>query len=218
MTPAGDVAEEARRPFVARVVRGAASGAVAGLVGTLGMSLLMLPAQRIGLLGTQPPRRMSDRAFDTMGLGRRVDERERRLGTSVTHLGIGAVAGAALGGFRGALDGPRLTPVVGTAFGAAFWALAYVVVAPAIELFPRPDRDRPGRPPVMLAAHIIYGIATATLIEAFLGDQASRPSASPVTSASMPTTIDPPRFKTARPIAPNSASRQDSSMKVENVV
>jgi hypothetical protein len=144
----------------------------------------MLPAQRIGLLGTQPPRRMSDRALATMGLGRRVDERERRLGTSVTHLGIGSVAGAALGGFRGAMDGPRLTPVVGTAFGAGFWALAYVVVAPALELFPRPDRDRPGRPPVMLAAHIVYGIATAVLIEGLLGDRTRRPDVSAASNVS----------------------------------
>jgi hypothetical protein len=173
MTPAGAVPGARERPLVERVVRGAASGAVAGLAGTLGMSLLMLPAQRLGLLGTQPPRRLSDRVIDTAGLGSHVDEPQRRAGTTLTHLATGAIAGAVLGGFRGAAKGPRLTPVAGTLFGAGFWAMAYVLVAPAIELFPRPDRDRPGRPPVMLAAHVIYGVITAILIEAMLGGSAA---------------------------------------------
>ena len=169
MTPAGERPEAEPRSLVERVARGAAGGAVAGLAGTIGMSLLMLPAQRLGLLGTQPPRRLSDRLIETVGLGSHVDEPKRQAGTTLTHLGTGALAGAVLGGFRGAGASPQLTPLVGTAFGAAFWAVAYVLVAPAIELLPRPDHDRPGRPPVMFAAHVIYGVITAMLIEGFQG-------------------------------------------------
>ena len=152
-------------PADTSAIRPAVIGAGAGIVGTLTMSLLMLPARWAGLLGTQPPRRVSDRALQALGLDREVDESERRVGTTVAHLAIGAGAGAVAGFLRarGGRLGPG--PVVGAAFGSALWAVNYIVVAPALELFPPPQRDRPGRPPVMFAANVLFGVVTTTLVD-----------------------------------------------------
>jgi hypothetical protein len=161
---AGDAIHQAQ-PTHSSILRSAAVGAASGVAGTLVMSALMLPAQWVGLLGTQPPRRVSDRALDHLGLGRRVGEQDRRVGTVVTHLAIGVGSGAALGILRNVVGSRAPAAGVGLAFGAALWAVNYIAVAPALELFPPPDRDRPGRPPVMFAANMLYGAVTASLID-----------------------------------------------------
>jgi hypothetical protein len=149
------------------MIRAGVVGALAGMTGTLAMSALMLPAQRLGVLGTQPPRLISDRLVPGAagGMGRHATERERRLGTVFVHLGVGAAAGAALSVGRAVGLAPRLTPPIAVAFGCAFWAVNYVGIAPAIDLLPSPDRDRPGRPIVMLLAHALFGVVSGALIE-----------------------------------------------------
>ena len=52
------------------VIRELTAGAVAGAVGTVVMSTLMLTAQRAGLLGEQPPRKLSDAVLDAVAYGR----------------------------------------------------------------------------------------------------------------------------------------------------
>lgn len=154
------------QPTARGILKAAGIGAVAGTIGTLAMSALMLPATWLGILGTQPPRRITDRMVDAGGSGWRTRERERRIGTALVHLGIGVGAGAALGIARELGIAPRLTPVKGLAIGSAFWAINYIGIAPALGMLPRPDRDRPGRPQIMLAANALFGAVTATIIEA----------------------------------------------------
>lgn len=139
-------------------------GAVAGVVGTLAMSLLMLPAQWAGLLGTQPPRRVSDRLL-VGAADEDAGEERRRVGTAFAHLGIGAAAGALLGATRALTARRGPAPLVGGAFGAALWAVNYVLVAPVLRFFPPPWRDRPGRPPVMAAANMVFGVVTAAVAD-----------------------------------------------------
>jgi hypothetical protein len=150
------------------VVRELAAGAVAGTMATVAMSTLMLTAQRAGLLGEQPPRKLSDAALDAVADGR-ADERTRRLGTSIVHLGIGATAAALHQVGRGLAGRPNPAALWGGAFGAVFWAFNYGFVAPAFGIMPRPDKDRPGRAPVMLAANIVWGAVSAVV-----GDRLAR--------------------------------------------
>jgi hypothetical protein len=150
------------------IVRELAAGAVAGTVATIAMSTLMLTAQRAGLLGEQPPRKLSDAVLDAVA-SRRADERTRRLGTSIVHLGIGATAAAVHQVGRHLAGRPRPAAIWGGGFGAVFWALNYGFVAPAIGLMPPPDRDRPGRAPVMLAANVVWGAVSAVV-----GDRLAR--------------------------------------------
>ena len=152
-------------PSIAREVAG---GALAGTVATIAMSSLMLTAQRAGLLGEQPPRKLSDAIIDAVA-GGQADERTRRLGTSIVHLGIGATGAAVHQVGRHVTGRPRPAAIWGGAFGAVFWALNYGFVAPAVGIMPTPDKDRPGRAPVMLAANVVWGA-----ISAVFGDRLAR--------------------------------------------
>jgi hypothetical protein len=154
------------------IVRELAAGAVAGTVATIAMSTLMLTAQRAGLLGEQPPRKLSDAVLDAVA-GGRADERTRRVGTSIVHLGIGASAAALHQMGRRLAGRPRPAAIWGGGFGALFWALNYVFVAPVLGIMPPPGRDRPGRAPVMLAANIVWGVVSAVV-----GDRLARIPAS----------------------------------------
>ena len=152
---------ERQRSWPSRLVRAAAVGAAAGLIATLAMSLIMLPARWVGLLGTQPPRRISDELIGAAKGRAWVPESERRRGTALVHLGIGAVGGAGYALGREPPDSRFPASLVGLGFGATLWAFNYIVAAPALDLFPPPWKDRPGRPPVMLAANALFGLVTA---------------------------------------------------------
>jgi hypothetical protein len=144
------------------IVQELAAGAVAGTIATIAMSTMMLTAQRAGLLGQQPPRKLSDAVLDAVA-GGRADERTRRIGTSIVHLGIGASAAALHQVGRRLAGRPRPAAIWGGGFGALFWALNYVVVAPVLGIMPPPDRDRPGRAPVMLGANVVWGAVSAVV-------------------------------------------------------
>jgi hypothetical protein len=137
------------------------------------MNLIMLPARWIGLLGTQPPRRVSDELIGAVKGRAWVPEPDRRRGTALVHLGIGAIGGAGYGLGR-ELTGRRLpASLVGLGFGSALWAFNYIVAAPALDLFPPPWKDRPGRPPVMLAANVLFGLVTAMVVDRTDRDRAA---------------------------------------------
>ena len=158
------------------IVRELAAGAVAGTIATLAMSTLMLTAQRAGLLGEQPPRKLSDAVLDAVAAGQ-ADERTRRLGTSIVHLGIGATAAALHQAGRRLAGRPRPAVIWGGVFGAVFWTLNYGFIAPAIGIMPPPDRDRPGRAPVMLAANVIWGAVSAVVGDRLVRGRAVDPGA-----------------------------------------
>ncbi len=151
----------------------ALSGALAGCVATVVMSAIMLPARWLGILGTQPPRRISDRLIDAAGGRFTTPEGERRVGTTIVHLAIGAIGGVRRGPrSSGAASSRRHRSSDGLAFGSGLWAVNYIVAAPALHLFAPPWADRPGRPPVMLAANALYGVVTTVLIDAIAGRRA----------------------------------------------
>jgi hypothetical protein len=145
------------RPLVPPLV-----GAVAGAVATVPMSALMWTAQRAGLMGTQPPRRITDEALEEVGAD--PPEGTRRLATAVNHLGFGAVAGALYAVVERVV--PPVVPraVVGAVYGVGVWASAYLGWVPALGIMPSAERDRPDRPVSMVAAHVVYGSVLGTLV------------------------------------------------------
>jgi NAD(P)-dependent dehydrogenase (short-subunit alcohol dehydrogenase family) len=131
------------------------TGALAGLAATGVMSGVMLAAKRLGALGEPPPRRLTRRLLSTLGApprGRALD----LLGT-LAHFGYGA----ALGSSFALLPVPAKTFASGTLFGLGVWAVNYAGWLPQVGLMPRPERDRPGRPSSMIAAHLAFGAALA---------------------------------------------------------
>ena len=159
--------EAPRRDPASALRRDLTAGAAAGSLATLAMSVTMLAGQRAGLLGTQPPRLISDAICERL-LGSDAGETTRRLGTTIVHVAIGAAAGATHQVARRAASRPRPAAAWGAAAGGAFWALNYLVVAPATGLLPPPHHDRPGRPPVMLLSNVIWGS-----LSALIGDRLS---------------------------------------------
>jgi len=147
-----------------------AAGAIGGAAATLAMSAVMLAGGAAGLMGTQPPRRVVDRAAEELDL-RATGAGARDTAASVLHVAIGAVAGALFALGRSTTRFTRRPPngpLLGAVWGLAFWALNYLALAPGLHILPPATRDRPGRPPVMIAAHLVYGVSTAVLTDRLL--------------------------------------------------
>lgn len=130
-------------------------GMVAGMAATMAMTVMMLAAQRLGLVGTQPPekitRRLLNRVSPLAGRGMRQEA------STGAHLAFGTGAGAAFGVVRRFLP---MAPVglAGMAYGLSIYLLSYVGWLPALGLMPPPTDDRPGRQPSLVAGHLVYGV------------------------------------------------------------
>jgi uncharacterized membrane protein YagU involved in acid resistance len=139
-------------------------GAVVGAAATLPMSMVMGAGHEAKALGMSPPRKITERLISALG---RWPQREHRQGVSLAnHFLFGAVAGAAFSPALGRVATGPLRIGIGAVYGAAIWATMYGHVLPALGLMATPARDRPGRPLVMLAAHLVYGAALGALTPA----------------------------------------------------
>jgi hypothetical protein len=131
-------------------------GALIGAAATVPMSLLMLGAKRLGLMGTQPPEKIAARLMSKAGWHRRSKE-SQDVAAALLHLGFGAGAGALFAVMRRTLRLPVPAVVQGVAFGSGVWLVSYMGWVPWLRIMPPADEDRPGRPQTMLAAHWLYG-------------------------------------------------------------
>lgn len=138
-------------------------GAVAGTAGTVTMSSVMLAAQRAGLMGRQPPEKVTEHTLAAAGARPASDSAENALST-VAHFAFGAAAGSAFAVSHRVVGRSVPASVAGPAFGLGVWALAYKGVIPRLGLMPRPEDDRPGRPAAMVAAHLVWGLTTGWLV------------------------------------------------------
>lgn len=150
-----------------RDVRAALDGALGGVVGTVPMSAAMLAAHRLGLMGRQPPERITRKVF-FRGRRRARSRGARNVVASVLHFAFGGVGGAMYGVARRRLPW-RVNPVLtGALFGTLVWAGSYMGWVPALGLMPPAHHDRPARPIIMIAAHWIFG-ATLGAVVGWLG-------------------------------------------------
>lgn len=147
-----------------------AIGAAAGVVATVPMSLVMLGAQEVGLLGELPPAKITRRLLAVLGVS--PSRRERRAATWINHFAFGAAAGGvfgAIGAATRAWRGRRALAkgaAAGAAWGTLVWLVSYAGWVPALDIMPRPSRDRRGRPTMMLLAHWVYGALTGAMTAA----------------------------------------------------
>ena len=131
-------------------------GAVVGAVATVPMSVVMLAAKRVGLMGTQPPEKITARLLSRLGYRRRRSETQDLL-ASALHVGFGAGAGAVFVLLRRGLRLPVPAVVQGVVYGSGVWFVSYMGWVPWLGIMPPADEDRPGRAETMLAAHWVYG-------------------------------------------------------------
>jgi hypothetical protein len=148
-------------------------GAGAGVAATTAMSALMLAAQRTGAMGQLPPHRIADETVERSSADEAIGRRGRGALGWLLHFGFGAGAGALYAVMRRRLDPPTPAAVDGVAFGLAVWTVSYLGWVPALGFLPPATEDRPGRPPAMIAAHVVFGAALAWLVaRARPGDRA----------------------------------------------
>ena len=172
---AGHVARPRRS--LGRVARaGAARGLAGGLVATIAMSAVMLGAQKVGLLGRMPPRKITDALLGAVGLRGKTPEPARRALAAVNHFAFGGACGALFGlahevwrvraPATSGVRGHRAPLLAGLAFGTAVWAVSYAGWVPAFGIMPMPQNDRPGRPTSMVVAHWVFGGVLAKVVAA----------------------------------------------------
>jgi hypothetical protein len=152
-----------RRSAAGGLVRGLAGGIVA----TAAMSAVMLAAQKSGLLGHMPPKKITDGFLGALGIRRETPEPARKALATLNHFAFGGVCGALFGLAREMTRGRRSgrAPVLaGVAYGTAIWAVSYAGWVPALGIMPRPKHDRPGRPTSMVLAHWVFGAVLAKTV------------------------------------------------------
>lgn len=143
------------------LARSALNGALAGLAATALMSALMLAAGRLGLMGQQPPEAITERLLPWR-YRLPWHEAETNALSSATHLAFGAAAGSLFGVTRRVVPLATL-PGAGIVYGLLVWLTSYVGWIPALRILPPADRDRAGRQPAMIAAHVVYGMVLGLL-------------------------------------------------------
>jgi hypothetical protein len=144
-------------------VRRAVLGAVVGVAGTVAMTIPILLATKLGILGQPPPKEIARHAAQRTGTRRHLTHQEFSVGWALAHLGYGAAAGAVFGLASPFVPFSRL--LVGTIYGTLLWAAGYLGLMPILGLYPLPRSVSPRVVAVMLPAHWIYGAVTGEATE-----------------------------------------------------
>jgi uncharacterized membrane protein YagU involved in acid resistance len=155
-----------RRPGVlARV----ATGALAGVVATLPMTLTMLRLHR--LLPPEekqplPPRYVTDKLAAETGIRDDIAEDQMTALTLLSHFAYGGLAGAVFGLIAHRV--PRPLELSGMAFGLLVWLDAYLGWLPLARLYPPATSQPARRNLLMIVAHLVWGITTGATTALFL--------------------------------------------------
>jgi hypothetical protein len=147
-------------------------GIAGGAVATLAMSAVMFGAQKIGLLGEMPPKKVTRAAARFAGIFTRSRATENAA-TVAAHWGFGMTTGGIYGLIHRGRWGLRRSTLLGAAFGSAVWAVSYAGWVPAMGIMQPPHRDRPFRPVTMAVAHLVFGVALGALVERFAARRSS---------------------------------------------
>lgn len=138
-------------------------GALGGAAGTAAFTGLMWGAQRVGLLGELPPRKITRNILEK-ALDGKVSPAVVDAATTVTHLGFGVATGALFGTLAGRMKTRVPNVVLGAAFGGLVWVASYAGWAPALDLMPAPRRDRRDRPLITFLGHLLFGGILGALV------------------------------------------------------
>ena len=148
--------------FDVRMFHRIRTGALAGTLATVPMSAVMLAAQRMGLMGKQPPAKITDAALDASHV--EPEPPKRRALAVIAHFAFGAAAGALFSAIHRRAPATGRATIGGLAFGSAVWAASYAGWVPALGIMPPPTEDRPGRPASMIVAHWVFGAALGLIV------------------------------------------------------
>ena len=138
-----------------------ARGALAGLAATVPMTVVIGAGRAAGLISTPPPVEITENAAEQVGEDPDRQSPEFQAAWLAAHVGYGAACGIIFSAIRPLL--PRSNLAAGLLFGAAVWGVSYIGLMPSLNLYPDAEDDSNQRQVVMIAAHAVFGTATATV-------------------------------------------------------
>ncbi|MHB1006445.1 MAG: DUF6789 family protein [Chloroflexota bacterium] len=136
-------------------------GALSGLGATLPMTLVLGLGRLVGAMVVLPPAQVTANVAERAGVHNAGSSQGFTLSWLAAHFGLGAVLGVLYSLARPSM--PRPPALAGLAFGAAVYLVSYVGVMPALDLYPSPRQDRPGRVVTMPLAHVVFGVTLGLL-------------------------------------------------------
>jgi len=135
------------------------SGATSGFLATAPMTAFMFAAHSQLPHREQyplPPREIVDALAEKAEI-RAAPENVMRAATWISHFGYGAAMGSIFTEIKTSLPGNAATK--GAVFGVAVWAASYIEMLPALNIL-KPVKEHPiRRTGLMIAAHVIWGVA-----------------------------------------------------------
>jgi putative membrane protein len=142
-------------------------GAIAGLIATVPMTLLMVAWHRRLPQDQQyplPPHEITMNAAEDADVEETVEDPvSQTAATLAAHFGYGAAAGAAYAALAPSVPLPPL--VKGGLFGLTVWSVSYLGLMPAIGWHRSATEEPAGRNTLMLTANMLWGAVTAVLTD-----------------------------------------------------
>lgn len=150
------------------LVSNAVAGAIAGLVGTVPMTLLMdrmhrklPPGEREPL----PPRQITEHLSERAGVAQHMDEGDMRAASYANHFAYGAATGAVFGNLAHRLPMSPITS--GVTFALAVWTVSYFGWLPAMKILPPASEHGAGRNAIMISSHVVWGASMGLALSIF---------------------------------------------------
>ena len=142
------------------------NGALAGVVATVPMSMVMLIMHRLLPEYEQyplPPHEITAEVAEKADMEEHLNEPEHTMATTISHFAYGAVTGTL---YVATAKNMFPNPAIGGAvFGLAVWAGSYLGLLPAMGIL-SPATEHPlRRNALMIAAHLIWGSVTGMLVD-----------------------------------------------------
>jgi hypothetical protein len=132
-------------------------GAIAGFAGTLAMTAAMSRLHRRLPRGERyplTPREIIDSVAEKAGTS--LPDESAIDTTTAAHFAYGAATGAMVGAAN-----VRLGPLSGATAGVAVWVASYLGWIPGVGILKPATAHPPRRNLLMIAAHVVWGVATA---------------------------------------------------------
>jgi putative membrane protein len=143
------------------------SGAIAGAIATAPMTAVMTSLRR-RLPGARreaiPPRQITRTLAAKVAGAGALDSEQISAATYGAHVGYGAALGSVYPVFASRVGGAPVA--TGALFGLLVWGGSYLGWLPAAGILRSATREPAGRNVMMIAAHVVWGAATALLFEA----------------------------------------------------
>jgi putative membrane protein len=141
-------------------------GALAGMLGTLPMTIVMLILHRLLPQWQKyalPPQEITDEVAKRSNLRRRINKAQLLGATLVSHFGYGSAMGVLYSLLTRVLPLPPI--VKGMLFGLVVWGGSYLGLLPAMGFSTWAGKEPVRRNLLMLLAHLVWGSSTGIIAD-----------------------------------------------------